>query len=348
MLFLLAVVLWSSLAVFGGWAGTILFLAITAAAVLLTRPACLVTLLAFLPFTALLLLVANPIHNAAYRLHCANCLQQISLALHNYVQANGCFPPAYIADKNGKPMHSWRVLILPYIAGSSFYKQYNFGEPWNGPNNKKLLPQRPFVYACPDDDKNFLALGATSTNYVAVVGASAAWSGSKPKKATDLSPMSQTITIVEVSDADIPWTAPRDVSLDAPRGAPDSIAIISSKHFSDDYYFCYPSHTVIQGAMADGSQCRLPSDLVASDEFPELLKVGGFLYKYREAEPMNGSSNESHRRINWPHCLAFTVWLASSGLLLSRAARSKRKLAANGVEKRAEEGTINREMEEKE
>ena len=45
----------------------------------------------------------------ARRTQCRNNMHQIALALHAYHQANGCFPPVYIADKNGKPMHSWRV-----------------------------------------------------------------------------------------------------------------------------------------------------------------------------------------------------------------------------------------------
>ena len=64
------------------------------------------------------------------------------MALQNYHQANGCFPPAYIADKNGKPMHSWRVLILPYLDRTILYKAYDFTEPWDGPNNKKLSATR--------------------------------------------------------------------------------------------------------------------------------------------------------------------------------------------------------------
>ena len=66
-----------------------------------------------------------------------NNLRQIALALQSYHQANGCFPPAYVADKNGKPMHSWRVLILPYLGFDDLYKAYDFTEPWDGPNNKK-------------------------------------------------------------------------------------------------------------------------------------------------------------------------------------------------------------------
>src|SRR4051812_3837711 len=51
---------------------------------------------------------------APRRTKCKNHLKDIALALHNYHDAYGTFPPAYIADQNGRPMHSWRVLILPY------------------------------------------------------------------------------------------------------------------------------------------------------------------------------------------------------------------------------------------
>jgi hypothetical protein len=46
---------------------------------------------------------------------CVNHLKQIGLALHNYYSVYGVFPPAYVADESGKPMHSWRVLILPFL-----------------------------------------------------------------------------------------------------------------------------------------------------------------------------------------------------------------------------------------
>ena len=44
-----------------------------------------------------------------------NRLKQIGLAMHNYLSAHTTFPPPYSADKNGRPLHSWRVLILPYL-----------------------------------------------------------------------------------------------------------------------------------------------------------------------------------------------------------------------------------------
>ena len=54
---------------------------------------------------------------AARRMQCSNHLKQIALALHNYHDEYKSFPPAYIADESGKRMHSWRVLILPFIEG---------------------------------------------------------------------------------------------------------------------------------------------------------------------------------------------------------------------------------------
>ena len=67
-----------------------------------------------------------------------NNLKQIAIALLELCTRTTSLPPAYIADANGKPMHSWRVLILPLLKNKRCIKKYNFNEPWNGPNNSKL------------------------------------------------------------------------------------------------------------------------------------------------------------------------------------------------------------------
>lgn len=60
------------------------------------------------------------------------------MAVANYRSTFGGYPPAYIADCDGRPMHSWRVLILPFLEQQNLYAAYHFDEPWDGPNNRKL------------------------------------------------------------------------------------------------------------------------------------------------------------------------------------------------------------------
>ncbi|MCL4193506.1 MAG: DUF1559 domain-containing protein, partial [Thermoguttaceae bacterium] len=51
---------------------------------------------------ALLLPAPSGIPEAPRRSRCSNNLKHIGLALHNYHDQYGSFPPAYIADENGR------------------------------------------------------------------------------------------------------------------------------------------------------------------------------------------------------------------------------------------------------
>lgn len=84
------------------------------------------------------------------RCQCANNVKQILIALHNCHDDHGSFPPAYVADESGRPIHSWRVLILPYMDRQDLYDQYDFHEPWNSPGNRELLATTGNPYHCPD------------------------------------------------------------------------------------------------------------------------------------------------------------------------------------------------------
>jgi hypothetical protein len=78
-----------------------------------------------------------------------NNLRQIILAMHNYHDACHRFPPAVVYDRNGKPLYSWRVLLLPYIEQDVLYRQFHLNEPWDSPHNKALLERMPPTYAHP-------------------------------------------------------------------------------------------------------------------------------------------------------------------------------------------------------
>jgi hypothetical protein len=109
-------------------------------------------------------------------------------------------------------MHSWRVLLLPFLEQRDLYEQYDLDEPWDGPNNRKLLAQRPSVYAFHDKESQT----GTVTNYVAVVGDKTVWPQGKSLSMDQISDGGAlTILIVENQGGDIPWTEPRDLEFAA-------------------------------------------------------------------------------------------------------------------------------------
>ena len=147
-------------------------------------------------------------------------------------------------------MHSWRTLILPFLDEKGLYDKYNFNEPWNGPNNKKLLASRPEGYACLSDKAVWLRGACTS--YLAVVGSDAAWPGAKPKR---LAKDPKTIVLVEAVNTGIQWSEPRDVSVDSLlAGRTHPMATVSSMHRThDDDYFTYLYDPGAHVVLADGN-----------------------------------------------------------------------------------------------
>ncbi len=180
-----------------------------------------IVLIVVLVFGAILLCLGGPIalllpavqaaREAARRSQCSNNLKQIGLAMHKYHDAYGSFPPAFIPDEDGRPMHSWRVLILPYLEQGYLYEQYNFDEPWDSPANLALTVPMPNVFQCPSSlDPSDLG----ETSYAVIQGPGALFDGPDAFKLRDVTDgTSNTIMVVEVAGAGIQWTEPRDIEL---------------------------------------------------------------------------------------------------------------------------------------
>ena len=152
------------------------------------------------------------VREAASKLHCSNNLKQIGMALQNYESSHGCFPPAVITDEDGRPMHSWRAAILPYLEQASLFERYDRNEPWDGPNNSALADIALECFRCPSDGEPV----ERETNYVMITGEGTI--GGLPNEAIDVSDvrdgMSNTIMVVEVAGSGIHWMEPRDLTID--------------------------------------------------------------------------------------------------------------------------------------
>jgi hypothetical protein len=159
---------------------------------------------------------------------CLVNLKVIGMAFLAYEQANGSLPPAFTADSNGKPLHGWRTLILPYLDQSQLYGAFKLDRPWNDPANKQpaqvLIPW----FRCPKEQSL-----TTQTSYLAVVGPNTAWPGSTARKLSDFKNPSKTILVIEVANSGIQWAEPRDLQigdLTAGENTPGDNLRVSSPH----------------------------------------------------------------------------------------------------------------------
>lgn len=75
-----------------------------------------------------------------------NAVKQICLAILEYREMHGANPPVCFYDGNGRPSHSWRVLVLPFMDENKLYNDYDFDEPWNSPHNLPLRIRCPDIY----------------------------------------------------------------------------------------------------------------------------------------------------------------------------------------------------------
>jgi prepilin-type processing-associated H-X9-DG protein len=161
---------------------------------------------------ALLLPAIGAAREAARRSHCTSNLTQIGLAMHNYHDAYKCLPPAVITDEDGQPMRSWRVALLPFMESTPTYDQYDFDEPWDGPNNRALEDARTSVFVCPSD----IRTGPFDTSYVMIVGKGTL--GGAPNEAVRFQDvadgLSNTILAIEVAESGIHWMEPRDMTVE--------------------------------------------------------------------------------------------------------------------------------------
>lgn len=210
--------------------------------------------------------------------------RQIMIAMHRYHDKHSHFPPAVVHGPDGRPWHSWRVLILPYMGHEKLFASYRWNEPWDGPNNKRLLPSMPAVFRDPVQPK---AKGDFTTDFAAIVGETTAFptsrvvmsdEGRRPYKTVPGSPYgyssfraimdgtSNAIAIGSVSaDRKIPWMKPEDMQYRADFPSPGG-----QGGFAANYGRGRNAYGVF--GMCDGSSKAIGSATPA-EQFRRLLEI---------------------------------------------------------------------------
>jgi prepilin-type N-terminal cleavage/methylation domain-containing protein/prepilin-type processing-associated H-X9-DG protein len=134
---------------------------------------------------ALLMPAVQKVREAANRVHCLNNMKQMGLALHNYHDVEGRFPPALDLgerpfrpppNRGWHPYWSWRARLMPYYEQDNLYRiadewahigngnptdfhWWPWGDFWNNfatalPN--PALGQPVALWICPSEPRNLL------------------------------------------------------------------------------------------------------------------------------------------------------------------------------------------------
>lgn len=173
---------------------------------------------------------------AARRMQCSNNFKQLALAMRNYHDAYKCLPPAYTVDAEGKRLHSWRTLLVPFLESNPLYSKIDLTKPWNDPVNLAVAAERPpNVFLCPS------ATERNKTHYLVVVDPESCFPGAKSIALNDITDgTSNTLLIIEApTGSGVDWMSPYDADWSV-------LSSISEKNKG--------SHDgVFNAAMADGS-----------------------------------------------------------------------------------------------
>lgn len=340
---LTVIMLFASWAAFGAVGGTaVSVILFVLAAVFLVRESrwtrsirVAAVLLGLSALVALQLPAVNAARERARCMRCENNLRQIGLAVRNYADTYGCYPPTCTYDKSGRPMHSWRLLILPFMDASGTYEKCNFTEPWDSPNNLKLLADRKSVYKCRTDQTAW-APNSTTTSYVAIVGRRAKWRH-RNAESTDHklhNQAAEAFLVIEMANSGIQWTEPKDIDFD---DAPALLSLAAkSSHARDiDYFSCKTpgvNAVLVHGDMVFtfpwDSRTSVLTGLLPPDVLllppEELRKIRDARFKY---DPYSELRREE-LRVHWPHNIGLPVWIIAVALLAYQGIIASRRRGA--------------------
>jgi hypothetical protein len=205
---------------------------------------------------ALLLPAVSQARGAARTMSSQNNLKQIGLAIRTYHEIYGRFPVGEspgMKYKDGKPLHSWRVYLLPFVEQEPLYRQFHLDEPWDSPHNIQFADRVISVYTNPRAN-----LEPGYTNYVAPQGPNTVLGSNRMMRYRDITDgESQVILVMEVGPENaIPWSQPDNLEIDAD----DVIGSILPEH--DDF----------QALMCDGSVQRFSVAVMVSEVFMRLIQ----------------------------------------------------------------------------
>jgi hypothetical protein len=134
-------------------------------------------------------------------------METIVKALNSYCDRYGQYPPPTILDNSGRPLYSWRVLVLPFMGYEELYREFELSQAWDSPSNMNLVRKMPAEFASPNSVD---AISSFETNYVLITGSGTLFPPSGPLSNSNID--KDTILIVETRN-NTTWSKPGDIDI---------------------------------------------------------------------------------------------------------------------------------------
>jgi prepilin-type processing-associated H-X9-DG protein len=142
----------------------------------------------------------------ARRVACQQNIKAIALAMLAYEREHGSLPPACTRDAEGRPLHSWRTLLLPYLEEQPLFDSIDLTKPWDDPANAAARERMPPVFACPS-----ASLPPGHTTYLVIVSPQGCFRAEGAVELAAVRQPSKTLLLAEFPTARAtPWMAPMD------------------------------------------------------------------------------------------------------------------------------------------
>jgi prepilin-type processing-associated H-X9-DG protein len=153
-------------------------------------------------------LVGSNMSRLVLRLQSVNNLKQIGLGLSFYHDAMRTFPPGGTFDEQGRPLHGWQTMLLPYTEQGALFNEIDLDIPWDAPRNVKPFQTVLGAYLNPGIQPGVARdrEGYALSHYA---GSARVLGGNVPRAREDIKDGgSQSIMAGEIVDGFKPWGDP--------------------------------------------------------------------------------------------------------------------------------------------
>jgi WD40 repeat protein len=162
-----------------------------------------------------LVLESLPLHvwkeregSATNRDDIARGLYRVGRALRAYHRDRGRLPPRAVYDDRGRPLLSWRVLLLPWLGEAELFRQFRLDDPWDSDHNRRLIPRMPAVFAAEHFERS-----TPVTCFCVFRGKGTAFEGRDGQSLKSFTDgLAETILVAQ-APTPVPWTKPADLAV---------------------------------------------------------------------------------------------------------------------------------------